>query len=449
MSATKSPWGNSRWDRILSLLVTKSIMNGKNQEPRTDRKDHGPDRMRVGLMDELTQIIGDTWREKSGQEASTPDKELEALLNALREARFRFSPMYRSWIPKPNKPGEVRPITQPATCDRIVMDSISYLLNKTYGSIFLGTSHGFRKGRGPITFFSEFHKWGPLDRLVKSDVVKCFDNIDHELLTSFLVSDLGQGNQPLCDLINGFLKTEIRDKQGNDYSNKERGIPQGSSLSPVLMNIFLHRIDKDISKLMEIEGSLRYARYADDMIFGFTRGPDSEGAYRRFRIVFVQSLESLKLRESSIELLRGYPQKTRVLGLVVFLGNGGTPETRAPFRRWKKKLTLAYINSKIPPRKRVTLLSFIRTLIPLIKTRIAFCFCCSYLYGEQELIEYFTHLLQTRVKEFQKGKRYDPHKEREVSFLTGKIPFFVNYYKRRMQQKARSRPVKKVSKKAQ
>lgn len=422
-------------------------MTRNNQEQPNDSKGQTPDRVQVGLLGQLIQTIGDTWREKSGQGASTPDKELEALLNALRESRFRFSPMYRSWIPKPNKPGEVRPITQPATRDRIVMDSISYLLNQTYGDIFLATSHGFRKGRGPITFFSEFHKWGPLDRLIKSDVVKCFDNIDHELLISFLASDLGPENLPLCDLINGFLKTEIKDKQGNDYSNKEKGIPQGSSLSPVLMNVFLHRIDKDISKLMEVEGNLRYIRYADDMIFGFTRGTDSEGTYRRFRGEFLKSLESLNLKEASIELLRGYPQKTRVLGLVVFLGSTGAPETRAPFLRWKKKLTLGYIKSKIPPRKRVTQFSFIRTLTQLIKTRIAFCFCCSHLYGEQELIEYFTHLLKQRMKEFHKGKSYDLHKERQVSFLAEKIPFFVNYYKRRMQQKARSRPVQKVSKK--
>lgn len=134
-----------------------------------------------GLMGQLVQLVGNLWREKSGQEVSTPDMELEALLNALQESHFRFSLMYRSWIPKPNKPGELRPITQPAKKDIIVMDDISYLLNKVYAEIFLETSHGSRKGCGPITFFSNFHGWGPIDRLIKSDIVKCFDNIDHRL----------------------------------------------------------------------------------------------------------------------------------------------------------------------------------------------------------------------------------------------------------------------------
>lgn len=105
-----------------------------------------------GLMGQLVQLVGNLWREKSGQE-------LEALLNALQESHFRFSSMYHSWIPKPNKPGELRPITQLANKDIIVMDDISYLLNKVYAEIFLETSHGSRKGRGPITFFSNFHGW--------------------------------------------------------------------------------------------------------------------------------------------------------------------------------------------------------------------------------------------------------------------------------------------------
>lgn len=264
-----------------------------------------------GLTNKLVELVRIRWELRNDKKESTIDRELEALIIALNNLSFRFSPMYRSWIPKANKPGELRPITQPNEKDIPVMDSISILLNLVYENVFLDTSHGFRKGRGPITFFSDLHKWGQLDRLIKTDIVKCFDNINHDQLVSFLLSDLGQENSAFCDLISDFLKTEILDRKGNAYSNKDRGIPQGSSLSPVLMNIYLHRVDQAISRFMETERTLRYARYADDMIFGFLRSDDSEAVYRRVLTGFKERLVTLKLEASSIELLRTIPRKTR------------------------------------------------------------------------------------------------------------------------------------------
>lgn len=175
--------------------------------------------------------------------------------------------MYRSWIPKPNKPGQMRAITQPNKTDIIVMDALSHLLNIIFEDLFLSQSHGFRKGRGPITFFIKIRSWNRVDKLMKSDIVKSFDNIDHGLLISILQSHLGEENASFCDLISAFLKTQILDKKGNDYSNYMKGIPQGSSLSPVLMNIFMHQLDMNLHYFMQTEESLGYARYADDMIF--------------------------------------------------------------------------------------------------------------------------------------------------------------------------------------
>lgn len=106
------------------------------------------------------------------------------------------------------------------------MDGISQVLNKFFDGIFLYCSHGFRKGRGSITFFLQVSSWGPVDRLIKSDVVKCFDNIDHGLLISVLKSYLGEENSSFCDLISAFLKTPIFDKKGQEYTNSTKGIPQ-------------------------------------------------------------------------------------------------------------------------------------------------------------------------------------------------------------------------------
>ena len=92
--------------------------------------------------------------------------------------------MHRLWIPKPNTLGELRAITKPNKADILVMGALSHLLNIVFEDIFLPTLTGLC--RGPITFFLEVQSWGPVDRLIKSDVVKCFDNIDHGLLISVL-----------------------------------------------------------------------------------------------------------------------------------------------------------------------------------------------------------------------------------------------------------------------
>jgi retron-type reverse transcriptase len=121
-------------------------------------------------------------------------------------------------------------------------------------------------------------KWPALDRFIQCDVVKCFDNIDHELLLSFLMKQLGHENKGLVDLIDSFLKSPIYAPGGKTYVNTEQGIPQERPISLVLMNCFLHHLDMEVEKGMLRGGGtpvFYYARYADDLVFGIPRGEES------------------------------------------------------------------------------------------------------------------------------------------------------------------------------
>jgi retron-type reverse transcriptase len=108
--------------------------------------------------------------------------------------------MHRSWIPKPNKPGKMRPIT-PCKKDLIVMEAPSLLFNIVYEDVLLTHSHGFWKGRGPITFFAHVDSWGTVDRFLKADIVGCFDNIDHTLLNRRIGLDMGESSEGFCNSI--------------------------------------------------------------------------------------------------------------------------------------------------------------------------------------------------------------------------------------------------------
>lgn len=103
---------------------------------------------------------------------------------------------------------------------------------------------------------------------------------------------------------------------------------------------------------MKTEEKIGYARYADDMLVAIKSGIDSEGVYHRFRQIFQKALKKIKLAETSLEIRRGIPRKILVLGLVVSIGPSGNLETRAPFKRWKKKLTLEHIMAKMEEKER-------------------------------------------------------------------------------------------------
>lgn len=92
----------------------------------------------------------------------------------------------------------------------------------------------------------------------------CFDNIDHLKLLSALSQYID--DEPFLNWIETFLKTDIREKQGRNHRAIEKGIPQGSSNSPVLIHIFLHQFDLKMTTY-EDEEHFQYVRYADDLLF--------------------------------------------------------------------------------------------------------------------------------------------------------------------------------------
>nr|KUM48159.1 18S ribosomal RNA intron 1 ORF [Picea glauca] len=277
--------------------------------------------------------------------------QVETIVAALTNKSFRFSEMRRIYIPKPHKPGQLRPITTPHTSDIIVMDALSEVLNMLLRDIFLPCSHGFRKKRSGETLFMDVLSWGPIDQFVVADIVKCFDNLEHKRLLMAVQSFIDDDG--IVNLINSFLITDILDREGinYNYSVKSKGIAQGCSLSPVLLNIYLHSFDLAMSRFSGTYPLVRYARYADDILLAFrSTGPqineDNQINDQRVHQFLPRCgkatsflLESIKERELELKM-NTYKdcEPFLFLGIRVLIEKGGNVNLMAPMARIHHKI---------------------------------------------------------------------------------------------------------------
>lgn len=161
------------------------------------------------------------------------------LISAMRNESFQFSRARRIAIPKAN--GGSRPLGIATPRDKIVQEVIRMILEAIYEPIFLDCSHGFRTHRGCHTALRQIrNEWSGTTWIIEGDIKGCFDNIDHSTLIGVLkqrINDSRFINLIWKSLRAGYLEftTPI---------NSLSGTPQGSIVSPLLANIYLHELDR-------------------------------------------------------------------------------------------------------------------------------------------------------------------------------------------------------------
>lgn len=227
-----------------------------------------------------------------------------------------------------------------------MLEAMTVLLNEAMEPSFLDQSHGLRRGRGAKTFFRALSDWPDMDSIIKCDVRNCFSSIGHDILLKTLIDHLGQVNMSFIGLIEGFLKSDIFDRKGKNYACSEVGIPQGSPISPTLMNVFLHLLDQSFSLLAVRSQRIHYLRYADDMVFGNPIAPEGIDPLKQKDTLgtFVsKELQRFELEHSWVAYLRPKPFRSQspleILGLLVSLSPTGSIRIDIPMKKWAHRLT--------------------------------------------------------------------------------------------------------------
>jgi RNA-directed DNA polymerase len=229
------------------------------------------------------------------------EHKLEDLHERVHRGAYRPLPSRRAYIPKPD--GRQRPLAVAALEDKIVQRAVVALLNAIYEEDFLGISYGFRPGRSTHDALDALcvgiHS-KKVSFILDADIRSFFDEIDQQWLIRFLEHRIG--DRRIIRLIQRWLKAGVL--EDGIVAVSDRGTGQGSVISPLLANIYLHyALDLWAVRWRQREatGDMIIVRYADDFIIGFQHESDA----RRF-------LDEMRERLGKFALSL-QPEKTRLI----------------------------------------------------------------------------------------------------------------------------------------
>jgi group II intron reverse transcriptase/maturase len=301
-------------------------------------------------------------------------RKIGRIVDAMRHERYRFRPVRRVHIPKKN--GKTRPLGLPTWSDKLVGEAVRLLLEAYYEPTFSDRSHGFRPRRGCHTALREIaNTWTGTAWFIEGDIADCFGSLNHDLMINTL-SEKIHDNRFLRLVRNMLTAGYLEDwKWGATLS----GAPQGGVASPVLSSIYLHKLDQFVETVLipqytrgerrarnpaylDLQNQLakarrrgnrplaralrrrmvslpsadpddpgyrrlRYCRYADDHLLGFT-GPKAEAEQIKQRLAqFLRDELKLELSQDKTLITHARTGAARFLGYEITIQHNDTKKT--------------------------------------------------------------------------------------------------------------------------
>ncbi|MGM9772794.1 MAG: group II intron reverse transcriptase/maturase [Segatella copri] len=270
--------------KLIEMIVSDRNLSEAITAVKRNKGAAGIDKMSVSELDEYFR------------------KHKEEIVEQILQKKYKPQPVRRVYIPKPN--GKQRPLGIPTVVDRVIQQAVAQILMRGYEKYFSESSYGFREGRSAhmaveqvLSYLNEGYEW-----VIDLDIQKYFDTVNHDKLISILRERIKEAET--LHLIRSFLRAGVM--ENGLVSPTDKGVPQGGPLSPILSNVYLDKLDREL----EARG-LRFARYADDCNI-FVKSELAANRVMKSIVSWIERKLFLKVNAEKSKIVR--PMKSQFLG---------------------------------------------------------------------------------------------------------------------------------------
>ncbi|MBZ9730401.1 group II intron reverse transcriptase/maturase [Salegentibacter sp. JZCK2] len=303
-------------DGLLEQILSPSNLNRAYKKVRSNKGKGGVDKMEIdSLQDYLVE-------------------NRDELLQSIRDGKYRPKPARRVTIPKEN--GRKRLLGLPTVVDKVIQQAITQVLSPIYEEQFSTHSYGFRPGRNTHQALKKCRDYISDGYIyaVDMDLQEFFDKVSQSKLVEILSRTIKDGR--VISLIHKYLRAGVM--IGNKFEETKLGVPQGGPLSPLMSNVMLNELDKELQRRGH-----RFVRYADDSLLLCKSRRSAERTLRNI-IPFIEDKLFLKVNREKTNV--SHVSKVKFLGHTFYRSRGKGRLRAHPTSIRKMKQRLKQLTSR-------------------------------------------------------------------------------------------------------